>query len=103
MNRLSISLIACLYLLLNHTVIADEITIASWNVEWFFDSDTADVQSDLGKKNSAPDDEQWNWKLQAVAKVIANMKPTVLALQEVENRKVLRELTNLLKLSLIHI
>lgn len=69
------------------------ITVATWNVEWFFDDYAGDNSSDLAKKQAAPSRQEWEWKLAGLTSAIARMKPTILALQEVENRKVLRELT----------
>jgi endonuclease/exonuclease/phosphatase family metal-dependent hydrolase len=50
----------------------------------------------LAKEQSAPSRQEWDWKLDRAAAVIAEMKPTIMALQEVENRSVLRRLTKLL-------
>jgi endonuclease/exonuclease/phosphatase family metal-dependent hydrolase len=74
-----------------------EISIATWNLKWFFDDDTSDNQSDLGKRMSAPNRKEYQWKLNAVADGIGKLKPTVIVLQEVENEKVLRELAQRLK------
>ena len=74
-----------------------EITVATWNLEWFYDHETADNLTPLSRAQSAPSEEEWHWKRDRVAEVIAKMKPTILALQEVENRRVLRELTRQLQ------
>ncbi len=73
------------------------VTIATWNVEWFFDAYTGNNSSDLSKQQSAPSQAEWDWKLEHVARVIGTMRPTILALQEVENRQVIRQLTKKLK------
>ena len=90
-------LLTCIFGLLAATVFADEkpkaITIATWNVEWFFDDYQGDNRSDLSKKLSAPSKNDWEWKVENVARVIAEMKPTIMALQEIENRQVIRQLT----------
>lgn len=95
MKRISILLL--LTGLFSESIQADEkpesITIATWNVEWFFDADKGDNSSDLSKQQSAPDRDEWEWKLSGVAGVIAEMRPTILALQEVENRQVVHQLT----------
>ncbi len=77
--------------------IPDRLTVATWNLEWFFDAYTGDNQSDLSKQKSAPSPEEWEWKLKRVVDVIGELKPTILALQEVENREVVRELTKRLQ------
>ena len=74
-----------------------EVTVATWNLEWFFDDQQADNLTPLSRAQSAPSKEEWHWKRDRVAEVIAELKPTILALQEVENRRVLRELTQQLK------
>ena len=75
----------------------ERLIVATWNVEWLYDNYTGDNYQDLAKAQSAPSREDWNWKLAGVAKVIAEIKPTVLALQEVENQRVLFYLERLLK------
>ena len=75
----------------------EKLIVATWNVEWLYDNYTGDNYQDLAKAQSAPSREDWNWKLAGVAKVIAEIKPTVLALQEVENQRVLFYLERMLK------
>lgn len=74
-----------------------EILIASWNLEWFYDHNPEDNRSKLAKEQSAPSLEDWTWKRNAVADAIGKMAPTILALQEVENRQVLFELIREIK------
>jgi endonuclease/exonuclease/phosphatase family metal-dependent hydrolase len=73
------------------------ITVATWNVEWFFDAYRGDNFSDLAKQQSAPNDDEWDWRLDKIAEVVSKMKPTILALQEVESRYVVVRLTSRLK------
>lgn len=75
----------------------DKVVVATWNVEWLFDNYTGDNSADLAKKQAAPTRPDWDWKLAGVAKVISEIQPTILALQEVENRRVLFYLTQRLK------
>ena len=70
-----------------------EISVATWNLEWFFDHDQGDNRSPLARAQSAPSEKDWEWKRDRVAEVIGQLQPTILALQEVENRQVLRALT----------
>lgn len=83
------------------SVFADDkpkkLTIATWNLEWFYDDNSNDNVSDLSKEKSAPSRSEWDWKLGRVARVVGEMKPTIMALQEIENRHVLRALVNLLR------
>lgn len=91
----------CLSLTVTSRLAADErpdaIRVATWNVEWFYDDFKPDNRSDLAKQNSAPSREEWEWKLNEVARVIAELQPTILALQEVENRDVIFKLTKVLE------
>ncbi len=71
----------------------ESLTVMTWNLEWFYDDDPGDNYSDLAKRKSAPSRSQWDWRRDAVAKVIATVQPSILAAQEVENRRVLWYLT----------
>ena len=75
----------------------DELTIATWNLEWYFDNYKGDNSSDLAKEQSAPSREEYEWKRDRVAEAIAAFKPTILAVQEIENRRVLLDLTTVLR------
>jgi endonuclease/exonuclease/phosphatase family metal-dependent hydrolase len=70
----------------------EKISIATWNLEWFYDDLTSDNSSDLSRAKSAPTREDWDWKRNRVADVISELKPTIMCLQEVENRDVLYKL-----------
>jgi len=77
---------------------ADEgFSIMTWNLEWFFDEATGDNYSKLAKEMSSPDRGRWDWRRDAVAAAVAKVQPTVIALQEVENRKVLYYLSRALE------
>lgn len=69
------------------------IRVATWNVEWFFDDFKPDNRSDLAKEQSAPSRDEYDWKKRKLADVIAALEPTVIALQEVEDRDIMFELT----------
>lgn len=73
------------------------LTVATWNLEWFFDEDLSNNRSDVAKQQSSPSREEWEWKLNIAAASIAKMQPTILALQEIEDRSVLQSLTKVLK------
>ena len=75
----------------------DELTIATWNLEWFFDDFKANNRSDVAKEQSSPSSEEWQWKLYTVAAAIAKFQPTILAVQEIEDRSVMIALTKALK------
>ena len=76
---------------------AEKFTVMTWNVEWFFDDDPGDNYSKLAKEKTAPSRADWDWHRDAVARSINIAKPTVLALQEVENRRVLYYLSRALE------
>jgi len=73
------------------------LVVATWNLEWFFDHYTGDNYNDVPRQQSAPSRGDWDWKLAEVARVIASLKPDILALQEVENRRALVMLCSKLK------
>jgi endonuclease/exonuclease/phosphatase family metal-dependent hydrolase len=73
------------------------LVVATWNVEWFYDDDAGDNYSALAKERSAPTRQAWQWKLEQVARVIAALRPDILALQEIENRRVLADLVTRLR------
>lgn len=68
----------------------------TWNLEWFYDDESGDNYSKLAKEKTSASREQWNWKRDAVANSIAKSQPSILAVQEVENRRVLWYLTRAL-------
>jgi endonuclease/exonuclease/phosphatase family metal-dependent hydrolase len=74
----------------------DRLTIASWNVEWFFDDQKSNNASDIAREQSPPSREIWDWKLNSVAGSIATLAPTIIALQEVESRETVLALTRML-------
>ncbi|WP_442509614.1 endonuclease/exonuclease/phosphatase family protein [Novipirellula sp. SH528] len=76
--------------------IGESLSVMTWNLEWFYDEMSGDNYSKLGQEKSAPNREAWEWKRDAVAKRIAEAKPTIAAFQEVENRRVLWYLTRAL-------
>ena len=67
----------------------EQVVICSWNTEWLFDNYDGDNYGELAKKMTAPSREDWDWKLAGVEKVVREIKPTILALQEIENQRVL--------------
>ena len=75
----------------------DLLTVATWNLEWFFDDFKGNNRSDVAKEQSAPSREEWEWKLYTTAAAIAKFQPTILAVQEIEDRAVMLALTKALK------
>jgi endonuclease/exonuclease/phosphatase family metal-dependent hydrolase len=73
-----------------------DFTVATWNLEWFYDETAGDNYSKLAREQSAPDRAAWNWKRDTVAEAIATLEPDVLALQEIEGQRVLYYLTQAL-------
>ncbi len=80
----------------SEVLVADDkpptVSVATWNVEWFYDDDITDNDTDIGREMSSPSRSEWDWKKREVAAVIADIKPTILCLQEVENRDVIYRL-----------
>lgn len=75
----------------------EQVTIATWNLEWFFDHDTSNNRTDLAREQSAPSEAEWHWKRDVVATAVAKLKPTILAVQECEDRYGLFQLTKVLR------
>jgi endonuclease/exonuclease/phosphatase family metal-dependent hydrolase len=75
----------------------ETISVATWNVEWFFDNDRSDNRSDIARQMAAPTFQDWEWRLAQVAQVLGELRPTIVALQEVENRDVLYRLCRALE------
>ncbi|MEI8211397.1 MAG: endonuclease/exonuclease/phosphatase family protein [Planctomycetota bacterium] len=71
--------------------------IATWNLEWFFDDFKGNNRSDVAKEQSAPSREEWDWRVNTFAAAIAKFEPTILAVQEIEDRTVMQALTKVLK------
>ena len=69
-----------------------ELSVVTWNLEWFYDDFAADTRSDLARRKSAPSRDDWDWKRQAVARVLAELDADIVCLQEVENRNVVYRL-----------
>lgn len=74
----------------------DDFTVATWNLEWFYDDAGGDNYSKLAREQSARDRNAWNWKRDAVAEAIAALEPDVVAFQEIEGQRVLYYLTQAL-------
>lgn len=77
--------------------VGDRFVVATWNLEWFYDDNQNDNYQQLAKEQSAPSLEDWQWKRDTVAAAIAKMRPDILALQEVENQRVLYYLVQRLR------
>ena len=83
-----------LALLISCVAVAQEpFSVMTWNLEWFYDDYPGDTFSKLAKEKATPSRSQWDWRRDAIAESIAEVSPTVVALQEVENRRVLWYLT----------
>ncbi len=67
----------------------DAFRVMSWNLEWFFDNDGGDNFSELAKEQTLATRDQWDWKRDAVANAIDQARPSVIGLQEIENKRVL--------------
>jgi endonuclease/exonuclease/phosphatase family metal-dependent hydrolase len=74
----------------------DDFTVATWNLEWFYDEFPGDNYSKLAREQTAPDRGDWNWKRDVVADAIGRLQPDVLALQEIEGQRVLHYLSQAL-------
>jgi len=75
----------------------ERLRVATWNIEWFFDHETGDNHSDLAKQLSAPSKAEWRWRVNGVARAVAKLDVDILALQEIENGRVLGQLQQRLR------
>ncbi|MEQ8789677.1 MAG: endonuclease/exonuclease/phosphatase family protein [Pirellulaceae bacterium] len=75
----------------------ERVTIGTWNLEWLFDDNRNDNESDLAKEMSAENRAAYELRVRRMADVIAQIKPTVMALQEVESEKVVADLATALR------
>ncbi|VTT99098.1 Endonuclease/exonuclease/phosphatase OS=Pirellula staleyi (strain ATCC 27377 / DSM 6068 / ICPB 4128) GN=Psta_1922 PE=4 SV=1: Exo_endo_phos [Gemmataceae bacterium] len=75
----------------------DEVTIGTWNIKFFYDDETSDNATQLAKKMSAPSKEKYQERVKLTAAAVAKIKPTVLGLTEIENKKVVEDLAAALK------
>ena len=78
-------------------VAEDGFSVMTWNLEWFFDESQRENYSELAREKAAPGRAAWDWRRDAVAASIAEAKPTIVALQEVESRRVLWYLSRALE------
>ena len=69
---------------------------AAGNQQTLADELADDNYSKLAREKSAPSRPDWDWRRDAFAKSIAEVRPTILAVQEAENRRVLWYLTRAL-------
>ena len=69
-----------------------EVRILTWNLEWFFDHDTSDDDSNIGRDFAAPSAQEFRDRVATIADAIATIQPTIVALQEIENALVVQAL-----------
>ena len=73
---------------------ADTLKVCTWNLYWFFDENDADNESRLAIGKTARNSRIYARRVKETAGVLAEINADVMALQEVENRKVVRDLAN---------
>lgn len=66
-----------------------DLVVMTWNLEWFYDEHAGDNYAELAREQSAPSRQAWDWRRDAIADSIAQAKPDVVAVQEIENQRVL--------------
>jgi len=77
---------------------ADRLTIVSWNVENLFDGSDNGYEYDEFKNSAGWNNEKYLARLNGLSRVIEDsLKPDILCLIEVENQKVLEDLSGVLK------
>ena len=92
-----IAAVLCVSAGLRADELPERVTIATWNLEWFFDHYKGDNVFDLPKQQSPPSKDEWEWKLKTTAAAIAKLNATILCLQEVESRNTVSKLVKRLR------
>lgn len=72
----------------------NQLVIASWNIKWFNDNDASDDTSVIGANFAAPSLEEYQERVDTIVDAIADINPDILALQEIENEKVVQDLAS---------
>ncbi len=72
--------------------VAQDFRIGTWNLEWFFDHNTSDDSSQIGPQQAAPSEAEYRERVTDVANAIKSMNLDILALQEIENKKVAQDI-----------
>lgn len=78
----------------NKVLAANQLVVASWNIKWFNDNDKSDDTSAIGKNFAAPNLNEYQERVATIVDAIANINPDILALQEIENEKVVEDLAD---------
>lgn len=76
---------------------APPLKIVTWNLEWFYDANRENNESDLAREQSAVSAKAYQQRLTAAAAEITALAPDILAVQEIENRSVLKQLADAVK------
>lgn len=99
-NSLFVAVLFVLFVCIGVSAAEKELVIASWNVENLFDpADNPDSEGDDGYTPQGWAEwsqKRYELKLKHLAEVIADIKPDILFLAEVEDRKVLVDLSSVL-------
>ncbi len=72
------------------------LTVMTWNTQWLNDDKPDDDDSEIGREHAAPNRTEYVERIKTFAAAIAEVAPEILALQEVENERVVRDLANAL-------
>lgn len=70
----------------------DEYVIGTWNLEWFYNADSSDDEFAISDPIAPPNNQEYQDRVKTIANAIAEIHPTILALQEVENEEVVQDL-----------
>jgi endonuclease/exonuclease/phosphatase family metal-dependent hydrolase len=82
----------CSVLVLVGQAAAEEIRIGTWNLEWFNDDDASDDRSEIGPSMKALSRDEYLSRVHGIAAAIAELRPQVMALEEIENARVVHDL-----------
>ena len=68
----------------------DQLTIGTFNLDWAFDE--IDDRPEIGNEQNADTEESWDWKLDAIASILAKAELDVVALQSIGGERELFDL-----------
>lgn len=93
---LALTFIVFLFLAVPYPVVLadNQLVVASWNIKWFNDNDASDDTSNIGEDFAAPSLEEYQERVDTIVDAIADINPDILALQEIENEKVVQDLAD---------
>lgn len=73
---------------------ADAMAVGTFNLQWAFDSLDADRRSKVAREAAARTEDDWAWKRDRIAEILAHEKLDIVALQELGGERELQDLVS---------